>query len=287
MFTGVDEKMLQCEICTDSMICCACMAIEDETFDFLPERLDLIWVCTYCKKAKDLSSKNLQPNLTAAMEKPAEQFSQDSNKVDKLEEILKTKADVAEVSTLNTNIKHITTQNEGYRADISRLDKTLQLMRTESQEIDKRRSSVVIKGLSESVEGYNDTKQYEDLLKLLYLQSTSLKRVDRLGKKNQDGQSRRLRLILQTEEDQKKLLTNAKKLKDKEGTGFPFNPAEVFISPDLTILQREEVFSRRQKGRKKQEEKEKEQGGRTQSGETVQGAGATSLRLPQPLTDRK
>ncbi len=81
----------------------------------------------------------------------------------------------------------------------------------------------------------------------------------RIGQVNKDGTSRPVRLILTCEEKQKEILEKAKTLKDKNGTGLDFDPAVVFINPDLTIMQREAAFSRRMKDRKRRQNQQQNQ----------------------------
>ncbi len=150
--------------------------------------------------------------------------------------------------------------SEGFSNDIVKLNKRISLLQTEQEEIEKRKTSVVIKGLPENNEHITDLEACKQLLHVQILSvadnPTSAKRI---GQVNKDGTSRPVRLILTCKENQKEILEKGKTLKDKNGTVLDFDPAAVFINPDLTIMQREAAFSRRMKDWKKRQNQQQNQ----------------------------
>ena len=113
------------------------------------------------------------------------------------------------------------------------MDRQLYLLRNEQQEIEKRKTSVIIRGLPEAKEGKTDLDLCNELLQLLEVNADDPKKASRLGKKPQDGSSSNLRLILANAEDRSTLLSKARSLVRADGTGYSFNPATVFISPGI------------------------------------------------------
>ncbi len=244
--------MLQCEICNVSMICAECLDIEEETYDYLAARSDIIWVCEYCKKAKSMTAKFLQPelaNFTKVMSDLQTNYNEMATKVTNIETDLQTKAGSAEVSLLKTDVKQLSSKLNKHTEDLAKLDKKITYMRSENEEIEKRKTSLVIRGLPEQVEGVNDLDLCKELLAALSIDYTP-KKATRLGKKRPDGSSRHMRLELDEPDHQKDILGKAKTLKDCNAEGLHFNPKVVYIDPDLTKLQREAAFLQRQRRRK-------------------------------------
>ena len=69
--------------------------------------------------------------------------------------------------------------------------------------------------------------------------SSKPKQVRRLGEKGEDGSPRPTKVVFSDNQPVKIALSNAKKLRNTDPVGLPFNPAKVYICPDQTKLERE------------------------------------------------
>ena len=95
-FKEDDNMVLICEICEESIICGNCLNMPSEnTYQYLSTRSDLIFMCDCCRNAKSLTLKFLQPEILTISEK----FDEKALRMTGMEETLKSKADLAEVSS--------------------------------------------------------------------------------------------------------------------------------------------------------------------------------------------
>ena len=121
-------------------------------------------------------------------------------------------------------------------------------MFTEPQEIEKRKTNVIIKGIPEKVESLTDDEICIATLKQINIDHTP-KEITRLGKVREDGNPRNLRLTFENEKAKSEVLENARQLRNCKSDLKDIDFKKIYISPDLTIIQREQAYNRRQKRR--------------------------------------
>ena len=255
-FHDPNDKMLVCEICQDSLICIDCLHIKDDAYDYVSTRPDLMWVCPYCKKAKDLAARFLQPAITQSLETLTNEFQKVNTRVQAVEEALVNKVDTKDLSAMNTNIKDLMARCDGYNKDVAAIDKKVNLLSSEPTEREKRKNNVVIKGVPEGNEIQTDLEICNMLLESLDIPDHALN-INRLGRVRIDGSGRPLRVSLEDESARKRVLAAAKSLREFDSTDLPYDPQNIFIGPDLTILQREQAFSQREKQRERHKRQER------------------------------
>jgi hypothetical protein len=120
----------------------------------------------------------------------------------------------------------------------------LQEDREEELELDKRKSNVMIHGVAESSSENADDRIEDDrgqmasMFQVLDCDVIQANKIIRLGKKPQQSNEkpRPILLVLDTEEHKKKLLEQAKNLKNRKEGGWD----KVYIHQDLTPKQREQ-----------------------------------------------
>ena len=107
-------------------------------------------------------------------------------------------------------------------------------MKTEHEEIKKREKNLIIKGIPE-VEEESATEQVQALFDLMDLDVDSID--------SDPVITRSIKIVMSTVGDIKAVLRKAKSIKDIETDQF--DVSQVFVTPDLTKLQREQDFKNR------------------------------------------
>ena len=139
----------------------------------------------------------------------------------------------------------------------------------EPEEIEKRKNNIVIRGIpeyegrgrngEEEDEEDNDDVSNHDVMsdidactELLHSIGVDItpKSVHRIGKEH-DCRSRPLKVILNSEEEKQCAIRRGPKVRSVDPTSVSFDPTRVFISPDMTILQRQEDIKLRDELKKK------------------------------------
>ena len=170
-------------------------------------------------------------------------------KLEDIEKKLDEKAEKATVDNISANLKASDTKLEGLTKDITDLADKIDLLKTEHEEIKKREKNLIIKGIPE-VEEESATEQVQALFDLMDL-DVSIKSAFRLNisdavKNSIDSDSvitRSIKVVMSTVGDMKAVLRKAKSIKDIETDQF--DVSQVFVTPDLTKLQREQDFKNR------------------------------------------
>jgi seryl-tRNA synthetase len=149
----------------------------------------------------------------------------------------------ATTSLINTS--SIQSQNDikGLTSDIVSMNDKIKYIISEPDEIEKRKSSIIIKGIPETPDEDipRKVKQVLDVIKV----EDNPKFSRRLGEPREDKRSRPIRVIFEKEASKFEVLTKAKTLRDTPSDDLTFNPAVTFIAPDLTKLQREREYNKR------------------------------------------
>lgn len=241
VFEDDTDKMLLCEKCEEAWKCVKCLKLDDKTYTLMAHTDDIVYMCPPCKEALTQNEKETEQIATkignVIGNKILQQLSQMEQKIQTIESELTTKVDLKDFSKLDTDVKtmgmRVTKQNN----DIMQLSNRIELLTTETEEIEKRKRNLIIKGLPENVMPDNE------LVALLFSKmkvegEIQIQRLNRLGKVS-ETRSRFIKIQLRTENDKHNILKKATQIRRINGTDLPFNPQTVFISPDLTILQRE------------------------------------------------
>jgi len=113
----------------------------------------------------------------------------------------------------------------------------------EEDEVEKRKTNVIVFGIAESESAESDDKIEEDTCQIAAMcheikcDEVKVAKVTRLGRKPEgpNNRPRPIKLVMETEEYQKKLLREAKNLKLRKEGGWD----KVYVQPDLTPKQQE------------------------------------------------
>ena len=89
--------------------------MENQTYDYLQNRHDLIWICPSCKSNGEMSSSQLSStrianNLDKIMTRMDEHFELFNSRFNTIENTLSGKADKTELSKLESKIKKLTSK---------------------------------------------------------------------------------------------------------------------------------------------------------------------------------
>ena len=268
-FSNDDDKLMQCERC-DGATCIKCLNMDSSMYEMLKGRLDVHWYCPACDKQAMTAVRS----DWEIEEKCAAYMASVTERLDTMQCSIDLKADKATVDKLNVDVKSTQKLVEGANADIAYLSDRIELMRNEPAEIEKLRKNIVVRGLPEIDASANhgklssqsqsdcvsdsegqaqptpDERTCKQLFNSIGIDVTP-KSVHRLGKKKTDGTPRPVKVILQNEEDKKRVLRNGPHVRNIDPDKVSFNPSKVCISPDMTILQREEDFKLRDELRRK------------------------------------
>ena len=265
-FADQNDKLLLCELCEETWKCDKCLNLSPEMYRALQESQDLTWICPPCKKFRGTCDKYVTQAVKLAMDdfvktqelKFERNMKELEQRVHKLEEGNNV-ASAELTSVIGTDAKQALNKCDAMSEDLSKLNKRMSEMITEPDEIDRRKTNVIIRGMPEhpDVQDADLMTQLGDALKVNDILKNS-KRVFRIGEKNETrSRPRAIKVICSSESDKDTLLGVAKKLKDTPTIGLAFKPSEVFIGPDQTIIQRERAYQARVRRRHL---KEKESG---------------------------
>ena len=126
-FTDTEDKLLRCEFCDDSWKCLECAGLNEDTYNTLQEKDDIVWLCPTCKKVKNLCEVQIQKQMTSIVadvvsqvyEKFENRFKEIENKVSSVKNDIDNKVDVTEFSTLDSRMIAVETKHERTCHDLS------------------------------------------------------------------------------------------------------------------------------------------------------------------------
>ena len=75
-FTEIEDKLLRCEFCDDSWKCLECAGLNEDTYDTLQKKDDIVWLCPTCKKVKNLCEAQIQKHITSIVAEVVTQVSE-------------------------------------------------------------------------------------------------------------------------------------------------------------------------------------------------------------------
>jgi len=259
-----DTKALQCEKCDRNCawICLECLGLSVdwyESLDSADANAQLHWFCDECE-TKVFDKCDDQKSIIDMLKELRDHMNMIELKLD-------SKADSCAVASLDQQLQKLEVAvcqvvaaqpddnaNEEHSSEKVNLDVAtvstcvdeivrvkLQEDREEEEEIEKRKTSIIIHGVTESQDQSTDNRimednvQIEELLHKLDLDRVSVNKAIRLGKRpdSSDAKPRPLKVTLASEEQKIDVLKKAKNyLRRKEGENG------VFIHQDLTPNQR-------------------------------------------------
>ena len=250
---------LSCAFC-ETWFHTKCVDISTEQAEMLDQLAKVIagpaYLCAICRKLTMKISKSFKAfetrilDLEGTVEKLTAQCNLLAEKVEKNE---------GKTEQVRTGIIRV-------EKDVERgLEKTVteveEKMRKEMGERDARSENLVIYGLVESKEETADLRKADDLVKVIEMANQIEVTVEdgvevkwRAGKK-EDGKVRPLIIKVSNDETRKKMMSNARFLKRRDGW------EKIFIDQDLTKKQREEGKLEEERLKKEAEERNAEKNG--------------------------
>ena len=225
---------MQCERC-DVWLCTECLKMDDALYESINKRPDMHWYCKDCERKAVEAVKT-----DKSIEKRCDQYFETVKiKMEKLEEALLLKADKVEIDNIDSKVQALECRINGISSDTSKLAKRQILQESEAGEINKRKKNLILKGIPES--DVPDKDKVTELIELIEALNFHVDDVSkyhgRLGKIRNDGKPRFFKIECKDEDTKKIILSKAVQIRHIQTLSYDKNT--VYISPDMTILQRE------------------------------------------------
>lgn len=261
---GDDARALQCERCLtgkEKWKCADCLGLTDELYDLLvsTDRHGLHWFCNNCEAvvleghsdnmdrmlaAVDEMGKSLMEAVNDTHRKFEEKLNLVSKEKSKETELLnKLEERLCQLETNHTPVEIAEIQQIAIKVDELNHNLDIESTRAEEAEIQKRSTSVIIHGISESSSDDTDQRITDDsvliaaMMHELDADDVKVEKLIRLGKRpsSTDDKPRPLKMIVDSVDKKVKIIRKAKNLRSqKEGDW-----TKVVIHQDLTPRQRE------------------------------------------------
>lgn len=247
---GEKEDSMMCERCS-GWVCFVCTGLSKPVYDEMSKNKSLHYFCHECQ-APAMKAWKMDAKIEEICN---DYFKKHEERLLKIEESVKTKADKTELDNTRSKIDTLEDQIKGLNHDISTLNHRINLVRFEPIEKNKRRNNIVIRGLPELQQSDNenenqDKKLTEVLLNEIGCGNITTTSITRLGKKvpNTDSTENRmlarpLRVCLSSADDKNKILKCGKKIRNSSTELF--DPKKIFVIPDQTALEREDDIALR------------------------------------------
>ena len=264
-----DTKAVQCEKCVENETwkCASCLDLSDEMYDQLATstKSNLHWFCPKCENIvlnADVSSPNILTTIEQHLMSSFAKFEQEL--LDKVNASLQRKEENDLLESIECRLKKLE-ERPVVIEEFQRLEQKVDQLRcnmdepvvpvvqavqealhedkAEETEIDRRKTNVIVHGVSESDAQDTDRRIDDDITVLaamfqeVKVENAKVESVVRLGKKAADPTQnpRPMKVVLDSVESKITLLKKAKNLREKKEGGW----AKVFIHQDLTPKQRE------------------------------------------------
>ena len=239
----VNEKAMACNICKD-WFHTKCEGVRDELYDVLTQNnlTAIHWFCTNCNKV----ANGIMTNIAKVL-KTQEEIKNDIQavKVDVSKNVQDISNLEGSMASCTENVKQNTDDITSMASDLKQLSTQISDIISEPPEYEKRKMNTIISGLPENTNDNDSSNaQVTHVLNLLEV-NCEFENVIRLGQLRADGKPRFVRVTFKTIKDKDSILSKAKTIKDKNPEGLPFVPQQVYISPDLTRLQRLKAYKAR------------------------------------------
>lgn len=261
-FSDPAAKMLECLRCEDHF-CIKCLKKSEQEYKYL-QKEDNLWTCQACQgKARIEIKKGF--NFERECERIMETF---ELRVQRLEKEIEEKCTIEQVETLlktkmsekwdTDEVKQIIGQE--IRNKVTPIQEAAEKKETENviEELNDRQdreNNIIIKGIPELISENNQARKQHDMQKLEELLTTcnienpgeSIVQTRRIGKfdREKDPNKRLIQVTLDSQETKRDIFRNAKKLRNQA------QYQEIYITNDLTILERNKEYELRQEARAK------------------------------------
>ena len=243
--TGV---LIQCDRC-DNWSCSSCEPIPAKMLEALKKYTSLHWFCTTCEptamdlvksqgistsdKESKLSINNLNDHITSALQNVSKQIKDMAESIQIIRQEKKTYAEMVTSSTSNQRANPLAKGPPQHETC------TIIEVVDEYVEREKRKNNLVVFNIPESnqidikARSKNDISVFNEIVEtVLKVQEVQVTKAIRLGKKNSE-KPRPLLLSFAQETTKREILSNARIL--RRSTKW----SNVFISPDLTLKERQ------------------------------------------------
>ena len=261
-----DVRALQCDRCAseEAWKCIDCLNLKPDIYDAILEgATELKWFCNQCEKVVGEESSNDTTKLEE-LTKLLEKFLERTNVI---EQKLSEKADTGTVSKLEQsmacleerlnkqiedrikvvevlcqNLVGAPSKREVEDSIVLAVKDKMEEDKGEEAEIARRKTNMIVFGLSESHSDDTEERKMEDscqiseMLHVMDVSGVDVRQVVRLGPRqtDQDAQPRLVKVVLGNEEQHQTVLKSAKNLRNAVRGGWN----RVFVQPDLTPKQR-------------------------------------------------
>ena len=261
-FTEIEDKLLRCEFCDDSWKCLDCAGLNEDTYDTLQKNDDIVWLCPTCKKVKNICDVQIQKQIKTIVSEVVKQVSSKfenrfkaiENDVSTVKKDIDNKVDITTFSTLDSQMIALTKKQERTFSDMSAINKKLDDIINEPTQVESRKMNLVFSGMPE-IDEFEDNDLVQRVLNMVDAKETPV-HVRRLGRADSErSRPRPIKVVMRTTDGKERALENAAKLRNIEADS-PFNPKRIFIGKDLTQLEREREFKKRQDRRKRIESRQ-------------------------------
>ena len=168
-----------------------------------------------------------------------------TNRVTALEDQMAKKADKTEVEAIKEKVNKME-KNEQPQVDaIAKMEEKLTEFRRDCEEIEKRRTNIIIYKVTESVKAESKARKEDDeahfkaTLVKLSLPEMTVKAVARLGSRN-EGRERPIKLVQGSEAEKEMVLNRVQELRRSDKPEDIAIVESIQIAPDFTLRQRTE-----------------------------------------------
>ena len=231
-------------------------------YDALQKSDDIVWICPDCKRFKTICEAQIEKQLTPLVTKIVAEVTEQinpriatiENKTKVLETEMSNKVDIAPFTLLDTKVINIESKTDKAFQDISGLNKRIDDIVNEPNEIESRKLNLILNGMPETSE-FPDHQLVEQTLKAIGIdeQPSFIRRLGQLSENRR--RPRPIKLIMPSKESKESVLKKSPNLRQIDSTGLPFDANRIFIGSDLTKLQRDREYTKRQERRRRKEAK--------------------------------
>ena len=143
-------------------------------YDALQKSDDIVWICPDCKRFKTICEAQIEKQLTPLVTKIVAEVTEQinpriatiENKTKVLETEMSNKVDIAPFTLLDTKVINIESKTDKAFQDISGLNKRIDDIVNEPNEIESRKLNLILNGMPETSE-FPDQQLVEQTLKAI------------------------------------------------------------------------------------------------------------------------
>lgn len=239
VFYDENDKLVECERCCE-WVCQACAGLSDEAYDLIKNEEDVFhWYCQKCKRQalSEVKTGNLIEVKCKAMDAKIDRFKNELE--DKLNK---------ELIQVRDEMNYLKHSMEKMQKDMEKNSQSVESCKSEvaMQSLEElrqregRKTNILIYNITESNSENNDERKEYDkevfhkICDAIEVQAEAQK-ILRVGAK-QNNKARPMKVILRNEEQQREILSSARKLGEQNE-----ELRKISIARDMTPLEREEM----------------------------------------------